>query len=66
MVHGVFQASDSPTFKTGVVTLAKIKSAPPYGVATILNIKNTTDYRYYRYLGPANGYCNIAELEFLG
>jgi hypothetical protein len=64
MVGGQIQASDSPTFSSGVVTLYTITSTPTPGVLTTATFSNSTAYRYYRYLGPANSYCNIAELVF--
>jgi len=66
MVGGEIQASNSANFTSGVATLYTITSAPyPYFMTTQL-LTNPTAYRYYRYIGPANSYCDIAELEFLG
>jgi len=64
MVGGVFQACNVSNFSSGVVTLHTIGSAPAYGVLTPQSITNAGAYRYVRYLGPADGYCNVAELEF--
>jgi hypothetical protein len=66
MLGGEIQASNSANFSTGVVTLLTISSIPAPGVLTTQSLKNTGAYRYYRYLGPAGSYCNIAELEFEG
>jgi uncharacterized delta-60 repeat protein len=66
MVGGEFQASNSANFSTGVVTLATIKTAPTPGAATVINLTGLSAFRYFRYIGPAGGSCNIAELEFLG
>jgi fibronectin type 3 domain-containing protein len=66
MDGGVFQGSSSATFSTGVVTLFTISGAPSSGVLTSQAINNNTAYRYVRYLGPANGFCNVAEIEFWG
>lgn len=66
MVGGMFQASNSPTFSTGVVTLYTVTGAPATGVLTTVTLSNTLALRYVRYIGPANGYCNIAEAEFFG
>jgi hypothetical protein len=66
MVGGEIQASNSANFSSGVVTLFTISSTPPTGALTTQLLTNTTAYRYYRYIGPANSYCNIAELEFDG
>ncbi len=66
MVGGMFQGSNSPTFSSGVVTLYTVTSTPATGVLTTVPISNTTAYQYVRYIGPANGYCNVAEVEFFG
>ncbi|MGN6504043.1 MAG: discoidin domain-containing protein [Tepidisphaeraceae bacterium] len=66
IVGGKFQASNDPTFASGVATLYTITSAPAAGVMTSANVSNTSGYRYVRYLGPTNGYCNVAEVEFYG
>jgi hypothetical protein len=66
MVGGKIQASNTANFSSGVVTLLTITSKPAVGVFTTQSLSNTTAYRYYRYIGPANSYCNIAELEFDG
>jgi hypothetical protein len=66
MVGGVFQASNSATFTTGTVNLYTITSAPTVGVLTTVVVSNPTAYRYVRYVGPADSYCNIAELQFAG
>ena len=64
MVGGMFQGSNSADFSTGVVTLYTVTSTPATGVFTEVALSNTTAYRYVRYVGPANSYCNIAEAEF--
>jgi hypothetical protein len=64
MVGGEIQASNTADFSSGVVTLFTIGSTPTAGVLTTQSLSNTTAYRYYRYIGPANSYCDIAELEF--
>jgi hypothetical protein len=66
MVGGKIQASNSADFSTGVVTLFTITSTPATGVLTAQSLSNTTAYRFYRYIGPANSYCDISELEFDG
>jgi hypothetical protein len=63
MIGGEIQASNSASFSSGVVTLYTITSTPAAGVLTTATLSNRTAYRYYRYIGPANSYCNIAELE---
>jgi hypothetical protein len=64
MVGGMFQASNTADFSSGVVTLFTITATPPVGVFTTQAIGNTTAYRYYRYIGADGSYCNVSELEF--
>jgi hypothetical protein len=64
MVGGEIQASDSANFSSGVVTLATLTAQPAPGVLTSLSLNNSVAYQYYRYIGPANSYCDIAELAF--
>jgi hypothetical protein len=66
MVGGMIQASNTADFSSGVVTLRTISYPPPSGSLRTVTLSNTTGYRYYRYIGPTNSYCDIAELEFLG
>ena len=65
MVGGVFQGTaNDPTF-TNPVTLFTISAQPP-DAYTVQPITNSTAFRYLRYLGPANGWCNVAEVQFWG
>lgn len=64
MVGGVFQAANVANFSSGVVTLFTVTAAPTEGAFTSQIISDTGSYRYVRYVGPANGYCNVAEIEF--
>jgi hypothetical protein len=66
MVGGAFQASNTADFSSGVVTLYTVAAAPASGVLTTAAVTASGTYRYVRYLGPANGFCNVAEVEFLG
>lgn len=66
MVGGQFQGANVADFSSGVVTLFTISAAPPDGVMTVQTITNATRFRYLRYLGPPNGFCNVAEVEFWG
>ncbi len=66
MVGGKFQVSSTPDFSSDVVTLYTITSAPPGGTFTTRAVSHAGTYRYIRYYGPANGYCNVAEIEFRG
>jgi hypothetical protein len=66
MVGGIFQASNSPTFSSGVLNLYTITAAPEQGVLTTVTPTNYGAYRYVRYLSPNGGYGNVAELKFMG
>ena len=66
MVGGVFQASNSATFSSGVVTVYTVGTAPADGSLTTVTPSTGTAYRYWRYVGPANGYCDLAEFELFG
>jgi len=64
MLGGAFQGANNFAFN-GPVTLFTIATAPPEnGVVTSQTITNTTAFRYVRYLGPPNGSCNVAEVQF--
>ena len=62
---GVFEAADDAAFTVNVRTLYTIAGKPNSLKLTPVTFPVTTA-RYARYLGPANGYCNIAEVQFLG
>ena len=66
MVGGMFQASNSADFSSGVATLYTVTAVPATGVLTTVQIVNFSAYRYVRYIGPANSYSNIAEGQFSG
>jgi uncharacterized protein YjdB len=61
MTGGQFQGSNDSSNWT---TLATIGSQPADGTWTSLNVANGTAWRYVRYLGPSNGSCNVAEVDF--
>jgi beta-galactosidase len=63
MTGGIFQGANLSDF-SDAVALYTITNAPPEGTMTAQFPTNTTAFRYLRYLGPANGYGNISELEF--
>jgi hypothetical protein len=64
MLGGYFQGANNAQF-LNPVTLFTIATAPPDGgIVTSKTITNTTVFRYVRYVGPANGACNVAELQF--
>ncbi len=64
MLGGVFQGDNTANF-SNPVTLYTIFVVPPdNGTVTAIPITNSTAFRYVRYVGPANGSCNVAELQF--
>ena len=63
MVGGVFQGANSPDF-SDAVNLCTITNAPPPGAYTLQAVANTNTFRYVRYVSGANGFCDVAELEF--
>lgn len=63
MQGGYFQGANTSSF-SDAVTLFTITNVPPDGMPTSQVITNTTAFRYVRYFGPANGSCNVAELQF--
>ena len=62
MVGGKFQGSNTSS-STGYVDLYTIPGQPTVAWQEV-NLTGTTAYRYIRYLSPAGGYGNVAELEF--
>ncbi|HLL88929.1 MAG TPA: DNRLRE domain-containing protein, partial [Tepidisphaeraceae bacterium] len=66
MVGGKFQASGTPDFSSGVVDLHAVAAAPAAGELTTVAVAGGGAYRYVRYLSPANGWGNVAEVEFWG
>ena len=66
MIGGVFQASNSADFSSGVVALATVTAKPTEGVYTTVAVTTPGTYRYVRYLSPTNGYANVAEVKFFG
>jgi hypothetical protein len=68
MLGGVFQASNTPDFSSGVVTLNTITTAPVSvgSVYTTAQVTTPGAYRYVRYLGPANQYSIVDEIRFFG
>ena len=65
MVGGEFQYSTSPTFASGITTVYTVTAAPASGALTTVGISAPAE-QYWRYIGPANGYCNIAEFQLFG
>jgi chitodextrinase len=65
MVGGYFEASNDPTFSTGVTVLYTITQTPPDGLTTQA-ITAAGTFRYVRYVAPAGSYGNIAEMQVFG
>jgi chitodextrinase len=65
MVGGIFQASNTADFSSGVVDLYTVSAQPADGY-TSQTVSAAGSYRYVRYLAPANSWGNIAEVEFYG
>ena len=53
-----------PAFSNPVTLLTIAVTPPADGIMSQQIITNTTAFRYVRYLGPANGSCNVSELQF--
>lgn len=69
MVGGQFQGANVADFSSGVATLFTITTAPADTwpqMFTTQTINNPNAFRYVRYLGPANGSCNVSEVQFFG
>ncbi|MES2659158.1 MAG: fibronectin type III domain-containing protein [Verrucomicrobiota bacterium] len=67
MINGLFQASPTADFSTGVVTLFAIPVAPAYSKLTSVALPSLqTPYRYVRYRTGAGKNANISELEIHG
>ena len=63
MDGGVFQASNTADFSSGVVTAYTIHGSPTSGVLTTATPATTAAYRYWRYVAPLNSFGNIAEFQ---
>jgi beta-galactosidase len=63
MVGGKFQGANQADF-SDAVDLFTISATPADGVYATQEISNAGSFRYVRYLGPATGNGNVAELEF--
>lgn len=62
MVDGVFEGSNHSNFMQRD-TLFIIKESP-LRLHNVVRLHNTKSYRYVRYLGPKDGYCNVSEVSF--
>jgi uncharacterized delta-60 repeat protein len=68
MNGGVFQASNTADFSSGVVTLYTVGAGenPSSTVVTTQQIGVTGAYRYVRYLAPVGSYGDVSEVRFTG
>lgn len=64
MLGGYFQGDNSATFSSPTTLFTIVTTPPEGGVLTSQTITNTKAFRFVRYVGPANGSCNLAELQF--
>lgn len=65
LVFGQVQASNDPTFKTGVTVLSTLLTVSSSGYTTI-NISNPNGFRAVRFVGTIGSNFNIAEMEVYG
>ncbi len=68
MDGGMFQASNTADFSSGVVTLYTVGSNenPPSSSLTTRTVDSVSGYEYVRYIGPTNGECDVSEVQFFG
>lgn len=62
MIGGTFEGSDYADFRV-VDTLHTITEAP-LRLHNVVHLPQGRSYRYVRYRGPANSYCNVSEVTF--
>lgn len=62
MVDGVFEASNDMNFADKDTLF--IITEHPIRLENTAYIESKKKYRYFRYFGPPNGYCNVAEVAF--
>lgn len=65
LVGGKIQGANAADF-SDAEDLYTITETPTQDIFTTGRFENSTLYQYYRFLSPANGYGNIAEIEFWG
>ena len=65
MNGGCFQGANTRTF-ADAVTLYSITEDPVEMMLTRVFINEPATFRYLRYIGPNGGYCNVAEVQFIG
>lgn len=62
MLGGVFEGSNHSGFMNSD-TLFIIQNKP-YRLNTVIRPQISKEYRYFRYMGPKNAGCNVAEISF--
>ena len=62
MVGGTFEGSDYADFR--VKDTLHIITEPPLRLHNVVKLPDAKKYRYVRYHGPAEAYCNVAEVSF--
>ena len=65
MVGGQFQVSSTADFSSDVHTIYTVTAVPASSGLTTVAVGDVGAYRYFRYIGPANGECNVAEVQAL-
>lgn len=62
MVGGVFEGSNQADFKKKDTLY--VVTTLPVRLNNVITLSNECSYRYVRYMGPKNSYCNISEVAF--
>ncbi|MFC1504680.1 discoidin domain-containing protein, partial [Spirochaetota bacterium] len=62
MIGGRFQGSANGTDYTDMYTITSL----PDAAWNEINLPDQSPYKYLRYIGSVDGYCNVAEIEFWG
>ncbi|MDB6113040.1 MAG: hypothetical protein JWR69_4790, partial [Pedosphaera sp.] len=65
MFVGLFQGANAADFSDAVV-FHVVGYTPPEGMFTTTALTNRAAFRYLRYYSPANGSCNVSEIQFYG
>lgn len=64
MVNGYFEAANFPDFMDAV-RCATITHSPMMRYDSVMTDSVKKSFRYWRYVSPKNGFCNVAEIQFL-
>lgn len=62
MIGGTFEGSDYPDFREK--DTLHIITEHPLRLHNVVKLPQSRPYRYVRYCGPADGYCNVSEVAF--